>query len=145
MPRKKANEVEASTEETQPVEEETPEVPAEEAPVVEETEEAPEEVEETPEVPPEEVPMVEEAEETPVVVEAPEVAVKAPPVAPPSEVPVSSIPDGALFEYKGQIYRKRIIHRTQRVLADAMAKTRTIYTPIEDVAWLDLDTPVKRK
>jgi len=135
MPRKKANEVEASIEETKPVEEETPEVPPEEAPVVEEAEEAPE-VEETLEVPPEEVPVEEET---------PEVEVKAPPAAPPSEVPVSSIPDGALFEYKGQIYRKRIIHRTQRVLADLVVKTRTIYTRVEEVIWLDLDTPVKRK
>ena len=121
MPRKKPKEVEASIEETKPMEEETPEVPTEE------------------------VPMVEEAEEAPVVVEAPEVEVKAPPVAPPIEVPVSSIPDGALFEYKGQIYRKRILHRSQRVLADLVVKTRNIYTRVEDVAWLDLDTPVKRK
>lgn len=112
MPRKKAKEVEASTEETQPMEEEAPEVSTEEAPVV---------------------------------VETPKVEVKAPPVAPPSEVPVSSIPDGRLFEYKGQIYRKRILHRSQRVLADLMVKTRNTYTQIEDAVWLDLDTPVKRK
>lgn len=141
MPRKAAKEVEASIEETKPMKEETPEVPTEEVPMVEEAEEAPEEVEQTPEVPEEE----EEIAEAPVEVEAPEAEVKAPPVAPPSEVPVSSIPDGALFEYKGQTYRKRILHRTQRVLADLVVKTRSIYTRVEDVVWLDLDTPVKRK
>ncbi len=136
MTGKTAKEVEASIEETKSMEEETPEVLTEEVPMIEEAEEAPEEVEETAEI---------LTEEAPVVVEAPEVEVKAPPAAPPSEVPVSSIPDGALFEYKGQVYRKRIIHRSQRVLADLMVKTRNTYTQIEDVVWLDLDTPVKRK
>lgn len=121
MPRKKAKEVEASIEETQPIEEETPEV------------------EETPKVPTEDAPVVEEVEE------ALKAEVEAP--AAPSEVPVSSIPDGALFEHKGQLYSKRMMHRTGRVLADYMLKTRypSVYHRTGKSAWLALDTLVKLK
>lgn len=74
----------------------------------------------------------------------PEVVVEVPV---PSEVPVRLIPDGAMFEHKGQLYSKRMIHRTGRVIADGMFKTRypSIYKRTGRAAWLDLDTVVKPK
>lgn len=74
----------------------------------------------------------------------PEVVVEVPV---PSEVLVRLIPDGAMFEHKGQLYSKRMIHRTRRVIADGMFKTRypSIYKRTGRAAWLDLDTVVKPK
>lgn len=112
MPRKKAKEVEASIEETQPVEEETPEaeekpeVPAEEVPKTDEPEEAAE-VGETPEVTTEEA--AEEIEEAPVKEETPEEVPKAELESPviARKVPVGSLPITAKFDYRGQLYQKR--------------------------------------
>lgn len=71
----------------------------------------------------------------------PEVAAE---VLVPRGVPVSSIPDGALFEYKGQLYTKRMIHRTGQVIADGMFRNRYpgIYKGTGESTWLPLDTVV---